>query len=90
MSSHPTMPLLDPARGLQRPTNELRAAFEQYLMIFLYFMIYDNDNCSLASPPVVESEHVVIVLDVILIEQNVNLTNKCLIAIIYNLAIPPL
>ena len=37
MSSHPTMPLLDPARGLQRPTNELRAAFEQYLMIFLIF-----------------------------------------------------
>ena len=62
---------------------------------FWYFMILwslmkDNDNCSLASPPVVESEHVVIVLDVILIEQHVNLTNKCLLAIIYNLAIPPL
>ena len=50
----------------------------------------DNDNCPLASPPVVESEHVVIILDVVLIEQHVNLTNKCLIAIIYNFAIPPL
>ena len=79
---HPTMPLLDPARGLQRPTNELRTAFQLHLDDKDFFfrakqIIYRNTFDKIINPPVVESEHVVIVLHVILIEQHVNLNNVC-------------
>ena len=40
-------------------------------------MIHTSTSISFFNPPVVESEHVVIVLYVILIEQHVNLNNVC-------------
>ena len=62
--SHPTMPFLDPTWWLKCPANKLRAGNGD---------IYINMLLLEITKPVIKAKHVVIILNIILIQKNIDL-----------------